>query len=307
MNNERYKTQVDLLVRILPHVAQEEHFALKGGTAINMFVWDMPRLSVDIDLTYTLFDDRNTALATIASSLLRLQERIKKAIPGIKVETVRAGNDPEAKLISTLMQDQVKIEVNTIMRGSINPTRVMPLAAVAQKEFGKFAEMRVVSQGELFGGKICAALDRQHPRDLFDIHQLFDTGGITEEIKDGFIAALLSHNRPIHEMLQPNLQNQREVFLNQFEGMASRPFTYDDFEIARNRLVTEINRLLTAGDKQLLRSFKVGDPDWGLSGTEQLQHLPAVKWKLQNIRKFKEADARKHSVMLGRLEKVLSA
>ena len=217
----QYKAQVNLLLDILPHVASEESLALKGGTAINMFVWDMPRLSVDIDLTYLPFDNREAALANIADSLMRLQDKIKKAIPGIQVETKRAGNDPEAKLTCTMQGSQVKIEVNTIMRGSIMPTRLMPLSDAAQNEFNKFTEITVVSNAELFGGKICAALDRQHPRDLFDIHQLFSNGGITEEIKEGFIASLLSHPKSINEVLQPTIHNQKKAFDNQFQGMTN--------------------------------------------------------------------------------------
>jgi predicted nucleotidyltransferase component of viral defense system len=306
MNNERYKTQVDLLVRILPHVAEEGNFALKGGTAINMFVWDMPRLSVDIDLTYTPFDDRNIALANIADSLKRLHDEIKKTIPGIQVETKRAGNNPEAKLICTLQNDQVKIEVNTIMRGSIKPARLMPLCAAAQKEFNKFTEIKVASNAELFGGKICAALDRQHPRDLFDIHQLFNNGGITEEIKDGFIACLLSHPKPINEVLQPTIHNQNQAFDNQFQGMTTRPFSYADFETTRERLLQEIRAILSDKDKALLLSIKSGNPDWSLSNTQQLQNLPAIKWKLQNIQKFKQQDSIQHAAALQKLEKVLA-
>ena len=166
--------------------------------------------------------------------------------------------------------------------------------------------MQVVSDAEIFGGKICAALDRQHPRDLFDIHQLFDAGGITEEIKDGFIAALLSHNRPIHEMLKPNFQDQREVFTNQFQGMTLRPFTYVDYENARIRLVEEINGILTENDKNLLLSFKEGNPDWwSLSKTTRLQDLPAIKWKLQNIQKLRSQDSKKHEATLKNLRVVL--
>jgi predicted nucleotidyltransferase component of viral defense system len=305
MKNERYKAQVDLLVRILPHVAEEDHFALKGGTAINMFIWDMPRLSVDLDLTYLPFDDRSTALVNISNALIKLKNRISKAIPGIQIQTVRAGSDPEAKLICMVQNNQVKIEVNTIMRGSIKPAKVMPLSASAQKEFKKFTEMKVMSSAEIFGGKICAALDRQHPRDLFDIYQLFDNGGITDEIKDGFIAALLSHNRPIHEMFKPNFQNQKEAFAGQFEGMALKPFSYTDFENTRERLVKEINSLLTENDKQLLLSFKLGNTDWNLVDIEKLQHLPAVQWKLRNIQNLKKQNPEKHKLLVKNLEHVL--
>lgn len=74
----RYKTQVDLLLQTIPFIAKEEIFALKGGTAINLFVRDMPRLSVDIDLTYIPFDDRETALKNISDGLERIKSDLEK-------------------------------------------------------------------------------------------------------------------------------------------------------------------------------------------------------------------------------------
>ena len=214
-----YKAQVELLLDIIPYVDKEKCFALKGGTAINLFIWEMPRLSVDIDLTYLPFDDRNLALSKISESIVRIKDSITTSLPGVQVEASGITPGQKDRLLCSRNGTKIKIEVNTTMRGSINPPAQKQIVPAVKKEFGKFAAMQVVSDAEIFGGKICAALDRQHPRDLFDIQQLFDAGGIAEEIKDGFIAALLSHNRPIHEMLKPNFQDQREVFANQFQGM----------------------------------------------------------------------------------------
>ncbi len=71
--NDEYKAQVDLLLKVLPFVALEPCFALKGGTAINLFVRNMPRLSVDIDLSYLPMDDRDAALSNIEESLYRIK------------------------------------------------------------------------------------------------------------------------------------------------------------------------------------------------------------------------------------------
>lgn len=305
MSSGHYKDQVDLLLRIIPHVAKESCFALKGGTAINLFVWDMPRLSVDIDLTYVAFDTRAVALGNIADALLRIQKTIQKSIAGIKVETLHAGNDPVAKLVCTYQALQVKIEANTIMRGCTKPCRVLPLSNTAQNEFNKFVEIQIVSNAELFGGKICAALDRQHPRDLFDIKQLFERDGITQDIKEGFLVCLLSSNRPIYEVLQPNFQDQTHVFDHQFKGMANLTFSYHDYEETRERLVKEIHSLLTDKDKQLLLSIKDGNPDWSLCDITKLQDLPAVKWKLKNIQKLKKHDPQRHGRLLDLLETIL--
>lgn len=303
---DRFREQVILLLRILPSVAREEAFGLKGGTAINLFERDLPRLSVDIDLTYLPIDDRETALANIAAALTRIKGNIEKSVPGITVTVVAQSDGTEAKLHCQLLRTQVKIEVNTTMRGHVFAPRTLDCTPRVQAEFGSFLEMQVVAAGELYGGKLCAALDRQHPRDLFDVKLLLDSEGITEEIRGGFIASLLSHPRPIAEVLSPKLKDQRHAFDGQFDGMAFLPFTYDYYEATRQRLVAQLGAALTADDKALLLSFKSGEPDWKLSGMAELGRLPAVQFKLANIRKLKAANPAKHAAAFETLRALLN-
>ena len=154
---------------------------------------------------------------------------------------------------------------------------------MVQVRFKKFAAIQVVSNAELYGGKICAALDRQHPRDLFDVYLLFKESGITEDIKNGFIAALVSHMRTIHEVLQPHLLDQRSAFEKQFKGMSDITFTYEDFERTRKQLIEKINSILTETDRTFLLGFKRGNPDWNLFPVTGLKDMPAVQWKLLNL------------------------
>ncbi len=302
----KYRAQVDLLLSILPHVAKENSLALKGGTAINLFVRDMPRLSVDIDLTYINWeDDRATALQNISDALGRIEDRIKAAIPEISVTRVPPEQGQDVKLNCQTKQAHVKIEVNTTTRGIIFPVRKMQVVDTVQNDFKKFAAINVVSQGELFGGKICAALDRQHPRDLFDIYHLLMNEGISEEIKLGFITFLLSHARPMGELIRPHLLDQHEAFENQFAGMTVTPFYYNTYEAVRERLIAEIFQSLTDDDRKFLVSFKKGVPLWNLIPIDNLQHLPAVRWKLQNVQNLLKNNPAKHSEMLKALEEKL--
>ncbi len=181
----------------------------------------------------------------------------------------------------------------------------MLVSEAVQNEFGKFAGIGVVSHAELFGGKICAALDRQHPRDLFDVYHLLENEGFTDEIRLGFIASLLSHNRPINEIIRPNFLDQRQVFETQFSGRVFSPFSYEDYEATRIRLVREIHENLTEGDRRFLFSFKAGKPEWSLFPLDVLQKLPAVKWKLKNIQKLIEQNPDKHKQQLNRLKEKL--
>lgn len=301
-----YQAQVELLLRILPEITGEQVFALKGGTAINLFVREMPRFSVDIDLTYLPLNERAVALKEIAEALHRIKHRLDKTIPGISAQVVPQSGGQEAKLICRWQNATVKVEVNTIIRGHLWPTRQLPLAQATQNEFKMFVATTVVSDAELFGGKICAAPDRQHPRDLFDVQQLFDHQGLNEEIRLGFLASLLSHSRPLHELLRPQLQDQRILFETQFAGMTAIPYSYGDFEATRERLVREIHATLKDDDRALLLSVKSGQPDWSLFPIASLENMPAVQWKLTNIQRLLKKDAQKHAEQLRGLEKALA-
>ena len=301
----RYKAQVDLLLQTIPFVAKQRIFALKGGTAINLFVREMPRLSVDIDLTYIPFENRETALKNISDGLERITSDLQRNISGIRVSAAsREGQD--VKINCQVPGAQIKIEVNTTTRGIINPPQLLQVNQKVEEAFERFAAIQVVSTGELFGGKICAAMDRQHPRDLFDVKLLLENEGITNEIKHGFLVALISHMRPINEVIAPQLINQQQAFETQFSGMANIPFSYEDYENTRLRLIENINSALTADDKQFLVSFKEGNPDWDKFSVKKAQDLPAVHWKLKNIIKLKQDNPKKHEIMVKTLKKKLS-
>lgn len=305
MINQSYLKQADLLLQVIPHIATEKALGLQGGTAINLFLRDMPRLSVDIDLTYLPFDSRETALTNISVSLNRIRERITKSIPDSIVNNYNIeGND--VKLFVQLNHAQIKIEVNTTTRGHLYPVRLIQVNEKVQERFKKFAAIQVISDAELFGGKICAALDRQHPRDLFDVNLLFQESAYNEDIKNGVIQALVSHMRTMHEVLYPHLLDQRPVFEKQFHGMTYIPFTYEDFENTRKRLIETINTSLTETDRAFLLSFKRGNPNWGLFPLPGLNKMPAVQWKLLNLQNLIKLNPDKHKELLSKLETLLS-
>jgi predicted nucleotidyltransferase component of viral defense system len=300
-----YRAQVALLLRILPEVAKEKAFALKGGTAINLFVRDMPRFSVDVDLTYIHLNDRATALREISEGLHRLKERLDQTIPGIRTRVVIQSGGQEAKLTASLDAAAVMIEVNMVIRGSVWPVRDLTLAPSAQKEFNTFVVAPAISEAELYGGKLCAALDRQHPRDLFDVQHLLDHGGITDEIRQGFLVSLMGHTRPMNELLKPQFKDRQEAFARQFQGMTIAPYSYSDFEATRDRLVREVREGLQDSERELLLSLKRCDPKWDLFPVAGIQDLPAIQWKLSNLHTLSK-NARKHAEQLKALEEALS-
>lgn len=282
-----YRQQVQVLLSVLPEVAKEKCFALHGGTAINLFVRDMPRLSVDIDLTYLPIEDRETSLKNIAEALERIKRNIEKVVPGARV-TPRLDT---GKLQISANRVEVKLEVNLVNRGAMAEPKEMPLCEKAQTSFEAFCTMPVVPIGQLFGGKVVAALDRQHPRDLFDVKYMLEKEGFSPEIKEGFLLCLLCSDRPIHEVIRPNFQDQRSALDNQFAGMTDEPFSYEEYESIREKLVAIIHESLTDQDKAFLLSVKNVTPDWSIY---DFQRFPSINWKLQNLQKLKDKNPEKH-------------
>lgn len=287
MEKQAYKKQVGLLLDVLPEVAKEPCFALHGGTAINLFVRNMPRLSVDIDLTYIPTEDRQLALVNIAEALERVKRSIEMLIPNVRV----LHRQEVAKLLISSQGVDIKLEVNLVGRGVIDTPNKMPLCDKAQNDYDAFCAIQVVPIGQLYGGKICAALDRQHPRDLFDIKFLLENEGFSEDIKKGFLFCLLCSDRPINEVIRPNFQDQRLAMANQFEGMSAEIFSYEDFEITREKLVQIIHANLTQVDKNFLLSVKNLTPDWSVYDFEK---FPAVQWKMRNLQILKDKNSQKH-------------
>ncbi len=290
--DEGYRRQVALLVKAVPLVAAETAFALKGGTAINLFLRDMPRLSVDIDLTYIPVADRASSLKEIDAAMRRIAKEIERGVPGARVSaSATKGEKCVTKLIVRADDAQIKIEVTPVLRGCVYEPAVRSVSARVEEEFG-FAEMPVVSFADLYAGKIVAALDRQHPRDLFDVRDLLSHEGIDDNLRKAFIIYLLSHQRPMAEVLAPTRLNISAEYNRGFEGMVDKPVPLDQLLQAREDLIREIVGKMPEQHRRFLISVKCGEPDWGLLDLPGAKDLPAVRWKLENLAKL-SADKRK--------------
>jgi predicted nucleotidyltransferase component of viral defense system len=300
--DEAYRKQAALLVKIVPLVAAEASLALKGGTAINLFLRDMPRLSVDIDLTYVPVADRAPSLKEIDAAMRRIAKEIERGVPGAKVSaSAPKGEKGITKLTVRADGAQIKIEVTPVLRGCVYEPAVRSVSARVEEEFG-FAEMPVVSFADLYAGKIVAALDRQHPRDLFDVRDLLANEGIDDKLRRAFIVYLLSHDRPMAEVLAPRRLDISAEYKRGFEGMVDRPVTLDELLMAREDLIGEIVGKMPTHHRRFLISVKHGEPDWALLDLPGARDLPAVRWKLENLAKL-SADNRAR--LLARLSEAL--
>ena len=249
---------------------------------------DMPRLSVDIDLAYCPLKDRGTSLSEIGQALEEISVRIESLIDGVAV-TPRMSSGRVVRLVVKSPVTQIKIEPNLILRGSVEQPAELELCDAAKRTFDMFVSTPCVSTADLYAGKLCAALDRQHPRDLFDVKLLLDDTGITPEIRRGFVVYLAACNRPMHELLAPQLHNMADAYNGEFQGMARIELPLGDLEAVQRDLAPALVSSLDDDERRFLLSMKAGDPDWDILAFENLQAMPALQWKLINIRKMDKA------------------
>lgn len=303
MKDSVYFQQAKLLVPILPEVRKETAFALKGGTAINYFYRNLPRLSVDIDLTYLPVKARDKSIAEISASIVNIMDGVQYTIPNIRI--IPKKNKTIGLIIGFIVAQKnvtVKIEPNIVLRGSVFPSEKVSLSPHAIELFSSKVRLQRLSFPDLYGGKICAALDRQHPRDLFDVKLLMENEGLTDDVRKAFIVYLISHSRPIVELLDPQFKDIDHIFNNEFQGMTQDPVTLHDLVDVREKLVRQIHHDLTDHERHFILSIKEQQPEWDLLGIADVNRLPAVQWKLQNLHRMSR---KKHAAAVEKLKRCL--
>jgi len=299
--NSIYYKQVQLLMQVLPFVAKQECFALKGGTAINLFVREFPRLSVDIDLVYLPMKSRDEALQEISEALDAISGDLKAAFKDIELTEAYKSKRDALRLIVARNGVQIKVELSPVLRGTVYDPQLMEVCAAVEDEFG-YVEVPVVAFADLYAGKICAALDRQHPRDLFDVKWLLENEGLTDEIRKALLVYLSSHNRSIAELLRPQFKDISAIYAGEFANMVETHIPLEELVAVRERLVELIHQGLTNSEKGFLLSFKNREPDWALLNLGDVSELPAIKWKQINLAKMPDD---KHKQALEKLKEVL--
>ena len=295
-----YVDAVRLLLETIPTVFLTPSFVMKGGTAINLFVQDMPRLSVDIDVVYSNhIESRAEALTAISDALKKIQERLRHS--GLKTRVAATNKGDEIKLFVEREQSQIKIEVNNVFRGTILPVEQRRLVEAARDLFTTELSAPVLATAEIYGSKLVAALDRQHPRDFFDVRGMYEVGGLTSDVMECFVCYLAGHNRPVHEVLFSRDQDMTQAFENEFVGMARDPVTLDELIAVRQRLRSDLPAKLTEKHRRFLVGLVEGKTDWSLMACPHLRELPAIQWKLQNLAKLKHSNTAKFTAQADEL------
>ena len=197
---------------------------------------------------------------------------------------------------------QILIEPNLNIRGSVFPVQERDLSPKASSFFEMSASTQTLSNGDLYGGKLCAALDRQHPRDFFDLLILLENEGLTDEIRKVFVVYLACSDRPMSEILAPKELDFSGEFERQFRGMAKREVTCEELVQVRKKVISAVRSSLTVPERQFLLSIKSGTPQWDLLDIPEIERLPAIRCKLENIKRMEKKE---HNAAITKLARVL--
>lgn len=280
----RYIERVRLLVDILPVLGREACFALKGGTAINLFEHDLPRLSVDIDLAWLPVHDYSEDAKLIAQAFGRLADALRGRPLQLQVQTSAAGGEGTVtRLVASRGRARVQIETTPVMRGTVHPVRSMVVRPRVEEAFG-FAEVQVLDFADLYAGKLAAALSRQHPRDLFDVGLLLDDVRANTVLWHTFLVYLTCSPKPAWEMLAPRLPvDFAATFEAHFKGMTTEPIEVGALLESHERLLSRVAAWLDEPSRAFLQSVEDEQPDFNLIGLPHAAHLPGVRRKLQNL------------------------
>lgn len=284
--DRQYVDAVRLLLAVAPVIFESPRFALKGGTALNLFVQDLPRLSVDIDVVFTNHAmEREPALIAISDDLQTAKAKLERMGYSATIRKTQKGD--EAKLLVADQASQIKVEVNFVFRGTLLPVEPRALVNTARDLFTTAMELPVLAIPELYGSKLVAALDRQHPRDWFDVAAMIDDFGLEASMVDCFVAYLAGHNRPVHEVMFSNDLPLDEIFNSDFVGMTAADIPLQRLIDSRQHIRQELPKVLTDAHRHFLLSFVRAEPDWSLMPFEHLKDMPAIRWKLLNLEKLR--------------------
>ena len=234
----------------------------------------------------------------------RIAAAIEGGITGAKAQRIAGDGGGATRALARLGTAEIKIETSPVTRGVVHDPEQREVSEAVEEEFG-YAMMNIVSFEDLFGGKLHAAVDRQHPRDLYDVKLLYENEGFTDALFRTFLIYVASSPRPPHELLNPNLINLDQPYAREFQGMTKDTVNLTELIATRDRLIGDIQSRMDEDAKRFLRTLHEGDPDFDALGRPQAAELPAVRWKLINVNKLKADNPKKHAAQGEELEKLL--
>lgn len=300
---ERVYRLVDLLEGMREHSYLKGRWVLKGGTALNLFLFDVPRLSVDIDVNYIGSAEREVMLSerpTLEKALQAVFGRHGLTVRRAAAADEHAGGKWSLRYESVLGQGgNLEIDLNYLLRIPLWP----PTAMTSQKLGGVQVDgIPVLDLHELAAGKLAALLSRHAARDLFDAHRLLGDQRVDRErLRTAFVLyGAMSRKdwrtvqesdadfdlRELRDQLIPLLRNGGKEVTKSPDAWAKTLL-----EECRERLKAILP--LSAQEKKFLDGIlDRGEVDPALltadtALADRILAHPGLQWKALNVRQFK--------------------
>lgn len=298
---EKVVLLVELLEGLRSHPFLKTRLALKGGTALNLFVFDLPRLSVDIDLNYIGAPEREAMLAERP----KLERAVQAVCGRLGIQIVRMPTDHAGgkwRLSYTRASGRsgsLELDVNFMLR-----TPLWPPAAADSRRVGSFAVARVpmLDLHELAAGKLAALFGRAASRDLFDVRELLSAASLdAKKLRLGFIVYGGINRRDWRTISLNEVQADSAVVERELLPLLRTKVAPSRVQLVEwtERLVRDCRSLLTCVLPLSARELEFFDrlneraeivpelitDDAGLQATILLH--PGLLWKAVNVRKHR--------------------
>ena len=291
-----------LLERIAKHPFLGSRLVLKGGTALNLFLFDLPRLSVDLDLNYIGGPDRDVMLAErpeLENALRAVCAREDYRVERVPVE--HAGGKWLLRYHSALgQQGNLEIDVNFMFRVPLWPT-----TSRDSRQVGSYYArgIPVADMHELAAGKLAALLARRQARDLFDTHLLLTRGELDRSLlRLGFVVHGAISRTDWRAVTGDDisfdpveLRNHLLPLLrNDFVTDMDDPIAWAEGLVAECRQALDVVLPLSGAEREFLdRLLDCGEIDPSLLTADaelakRILRQPMLEWKAQNVRAYRQ-------------------
>ncbi|MEO0289437.1 MAG: nucleotidyl transferase AbiEii/AbiGii toxin family protein [candidate division WOR-3 bacterium] len=274
------------LLKILQIIDKiDNDFLLKGGTAINLFYRDLPRLSVDIDLVFNSLVEREQAVIKNNKFFDEFEKSLWE-IMKYKITSKNYTNNFITKIIINSKQGPIKIEPNCIVRGTLNGFEKKTLSNIVYEKTNIYVTFNCLNKKELYASKICAALDRQHPRDLYDIFIMLKEENIND-IDFETLFYILQSNRPLSEIFDPQKKDISNSYKKNLTDLMLIEVSLKDLNITMQKIIDWVQKSVFLKYYDFLLSFAEGNPDFKKLKID-ISMYPGIEWKILNIKKMKK-------------------
>ena len=283
-----------LLIEFHKHSVLRGKLVLKGGTAVNLFYLDLVRLSVDIDLNYIgqldregMLQERPEIVKAVDQISLALGYKVQRGVDGhALVEWYLAYQDHTGRF------DQIQVEINFLMRACALAPKPRQAVSIGDEAACEFS---VLAIEELFGGKTKAMIDRQHPRDLYDLFRFRKTGLAHDSDLLRKLAVLFSStmDRDLRTYTMERFAKIDDAAIKRLLypllKAEDRPTGSEMFAVAKPILERVLDHSL---ENSFLEAMAAGKYQPELLFPKQpdivdrIRRHPALLWKAENVRQY---------------------